>query len=177
MSPGPTHQKEMAERRAIIKGDQQPNLRPGEHEPSTMFAMANLDTGVTPSRVGKSYVAGSEPAVQYEAIPSGPWSSSYGRLPDEPPTGVAIDAQEPCGEPFEVARSLASLSATARISAEADIGAECAPVTSVAVETSAPNSSISTASAIPPESGGEDGLAHSIVRSSSPTFHRPARKL
>ena len=46
MSPGPSHQREQQERKEALANDRK--LRPGEHEPSTMFAMANLDTGVTP---------------------------------------------------------------------------------------------------------------------------------
>jgi hypothetical protein len=38
----------------------------------------------------------------------GPWASDGPRVPEEPPLGVAIDDQEPTGEAFEVARSLAA---------------------------------------------------------------------
>ena len=102
---GPSHKREQQERKDVITNEQK--LRPGDHEPSTMFQMANLDTGVTPSRVGKSYVSGSEQAVQYD-IPSGPWSSDYARLADEPPLGYAIDAQEPVGTFAEVQASLSA---------------------------------------------------------------------
>jgi hypothetical protein len=171
---GPSAKAEQALRRDVIRNEQQSKLRPGDHEPSTMFAMANLDTGVTPSRVGKSHVSGSEQAVQYEAIPSGPWSSDYARLPDEPPLNYSIEAQEANGTPVEIA---ASLPATALISAVAGNGAECA-LAPTAVETSAPNSLISSASASQPESG--DGVnSKSIARipSPHPSFHRPTRRL
>ena len=36
MTNGPSAKAEQAERQAIIKGDQQSKLRPGEHEPSTI---------------------------------------------------------------------------------------------------------------------------------------------
>ena len=41
---GPSAKSEQAERREIIKGSN-PSRAPS---PSTMFAMANLDTGITP---------------------------------------------------------------------------------------------------------------------------------
>jgi hypothetical protein len=101
---------EQKERLAVLKNEQ------AQHEPSTYHALANLnvDTGVTPSRVGKSdFVSGSEEGSHQPSIPSGPWSSDYARLPDEMPLGIAIDAQEPNGTPVEVAASIAALSATA----------------------------------------------------------------
>jgi hypothetical protein len=155
------------------------NIRPNT-KPSTYHAMANLDTGVTPSRVGKSYVSGSEQAVQYEAIPSGPWSSSYGRLPDEPPTGVAIDAQEACGEAFEVAASIAALSATAS-----------APVANVVAGTAGGAPSASSPDVVATPASSSDGAsaerdqapkgvqaANNIVRGSlHSNLHRPTRRL
>ena len=42
MSPGPSHQAEQKERLAVLKNEQQSNLRPGDYEPSTLHEMANL---------------------------------------------------------------------------------------------------------------------------------------
>ena len=44
MTNGPSAKAEQAERQAIIKGDQQSKLRPGEHEPGTMHAMSGFRT-------------------------------------------------------------------------------------------------------------------------------------
>ena len=104
---GPSAKDEQALRRDVLRSEQQSNLRPGEHEPSTMFAMANLDTGVTPSRVGKDYVSGSEQAVQYPAA-AGPWADPV-QVPQEPSLGYAINDLAPCGEAFEIAASLSGL--------------------------------------------------------------------
>jgi Zn-dependent M28 family amino/carboxypeptidase len=168
------------ERRAVLASDQQSKLRPGEHEPSTMFQMANLDTGVTPSRVGKSYVSGSEQAVQYEAIPSGPWSSDYARLADEPPLGYPIDAQEPVGTFAEVQVSLSAAGASAE-AGKAEVAAPTLvdhPTANVVERTSA-TSLISSASAerdqAPEMRTG--GAASYNGRQSHPTLHRPTRRL
>lgn len=176
---GPSAKAEQAERRAIIKGDQQSAPRP--NEPSTMFQMANLnvDTGVTPSRVGKdSYVTGSEKSVSYPAS-AGPWSSSYGRVPDERPLGYSVEEMVPCGEHFEVARSLASLPATALISADAGRAEEECAVLPVAAATSSATSLISSASAERDQAPKGDGVGPQPVhtRTPSPTFHRPTRRL
>ena len=171
MSPGPSHQREQQERKEALANDRK--LRPGEHEPSTMFAMANLDTGVTPSRVGKDYVAGSELAVQYPAA-AGPWADPV-RVPDEPSLGYSVNDLLPTGEPHEIA---ASLSATALISADAGRAEEECAVLPVAAATSSAPSLISSASASPPKSG--DGVnSKSIARipSPHPSLHRPVRKL
>jgi hypothetical protein len=179
---GPSAKAEQALRRDVLRSDQQSKLRPGEHEPSTMFAMANLDTGVTPSRVGKSdFVSGSQQATDYPAIPSGPWSSSYGRLPDELPLGVAIDAQEPCGEPFEVAASIAALSATASAPvANVVVGtAGVAPSASSPDVAATPVSSSDGASATgPTPEGVQAAYSNTMARGSlHSNLTRPARKL
>lgn len=104
MSPGPSHQAEQKERLAVLKNDQQSKLRPGDYEPSTLHEMANLgiDPDISSGRSKGDYVAGSELATNYAAIPSGPWSSDYAKVPDEPPLGYPIDAQEACGTPQEI---------------------------------------------------------------------------
>jgi hypothetical protein len=172
---GASAKLEQKERLDVLKNEQ------AQHEPSTYHALANLnvDTGVTPSRIGKGdYVTGSEAAANYPVLPSGPWSSDYGRVPDEGPLGYEIGAQVPCGEPHEIA---ASLPATALISAGVGNGAECAPTLAATpsaevVETSAPNSLISSASAADQASkgGGEPQPVHR--RAPSP-LTRPRRRL
>ena len=144
MSPGPSHQAEQKERLAVLKNEQQSNLRPGDYEPSTLHEMANLgiDTDISSGRSKGDYVSGSQAATNYPAIPSGPWSADYAKVPDEPPLGYAIDAQEPVGTFAEISLSAAGASA------DAGNGAECAPGPT-AVETSTPNSLISSASASP----------------------------
>jgi hypothetical protein len=171
---GPSAKAEQTLRRDVLRSEQQSKPGPGQHEPTTLHAMSRLSNDLEGRASARDYVAGSDAATDYPAIPSGPWSSSYGRLPDELPLGVAIDAQEPCGEPFEVARSLAELSATG-VMAEANNGG--APLAASPNVVAPPASSSDGASATPPENGGEVGLAHSIVRTSSPTLSRPARKL
>ena len=183
MSPGPSHQAEQKDRLTVLKNEQAQHR--AEHEPSTMFAMANLgiDTSISSGRQGREYVSGSEPHVSYPSA-AGPWADPV-RVPDEPPLNYAIGEMVPCGEHFEVARSLASLPATALISADAGNGAECAPTLAATpsaevVETSAPNSLISSASASP--AGDGDGARTEPNHSSAAPFptlslSRPRRRL
>jgi hypothetical protein len=70
-------------------------------------AMANLNTSVTPSRVGKDYVSGSELAVHYPAA-SGPWADPV-QVPQEPSLGYSVNDLLPTGEPHEIAASIAAL--------------------------------------------------------------------
>ena len=44
--------------------------------------------------------------VAYPQMDSGPWAKN--ELPDEPPTGLDVNAQELCGEPWEVEASRVS---------------------------------------------------------------------
>jgi hypothetical protein len=147
---------DQAERRAVIKGDQQSKLRPGDSSPSTMFELANLnvDTGVTPSRVGKdSYLSGSEEAVHQPAIPSGPWSSGWAQLPPEGPLNYAINDLEANGTPAEVAASIAALSATASSPVDVVAGiAEIVVPTLVAASPANAVEPISASSLISPQS-------------------------
>ena len=102
-----SHQREQQERRAVLANDRK--LRPGDHEPSTLHEMANLgiDTDISSGRSKGDYVSGTEKATNYPAIPSGPWSSGYGRLPDEEPLNYSVETVEPVGTPLEVAASMA----------------------------------------------------------------------
>jgi hypothetical protein len=184
MTNGPSAKAEQAERQAIIKGDQQSKLRPGEHEPSTMHAMSRLSNDLQGRQSARDYLSGSEAATHYPAIPSGPWSSSYGRLPDELPLGVAIDAQEACGEPFEVAASIAALSAAAsapvaNVVAGTAGGAPSASSPDVAAPPASSSNGASASASQDAEEGTRPSPSTHIVRGSvsSPTLRRLARKL
>jgi hypothetical protein len=170
---GPTHQKQMAERRAIIKGEQQ-----SASEPSTMFAMSRLSNDLEGKQSARDYLAGQDEGVFYPKLPaSSPWSGAGPQPGLEPSLGVAIDAQEACGEPFEVARSIAALSATASAFANALVGDGGAPsvAASPAGVAAPPTSSITSASTTPVGDG--DGAKHSTVRNPVPNLTRPGRKL
>jgi hypothetical protein len=177
---GPTHQKQMAERRAIIRSEQQSAPRPNQPtEPSTMHAMSRLSNDLEGRQSARDYLSGQDEGVFYPRLPANsPWSGTGPQLPPEEFLGYSVNDLTPCGEVFE---QQASLSATARISAEADNGAECAPTLAAlppaeVVETSAPTSSITRASTTPVGDG--DGANHSTVRNPVPNLiHRPARKL
>jgi hypothetical protein len=81
------------ERRAVLVGEQQSKLRQGDqHEPTTMHAMSRLSNDLEGRQSARDVISGTELATDYPIIPSGPWSSNYARLPDEPPLGYAIDA-------------------------------------------------------------------------------------
>jgi hypothetical protein len=56
----------------------------------------------------KASVVGAAKVPQYPAA-SGPWNDPV-QVPDEPPLGYTIDAQEAVGEPTEIAASLAASS-------------------------------------------------------------------
>jgi hypothetical protein len=95
------------ERREIVKNERK--LRQGERQSTTYHAqaMAGLDEPGGRFANQARYVTGSEAAVNYPAS-SPPWHAQAD--PGiEPPTGVAIDAMEPCGEQFEIERSLEEL--------------------------------------------------------------------
>jgi hypothetical protein len=171
---GPSAKAEQALRRNVIRNDQQSKLHPDEHEPSTMFAMANLnvDTSVSSGRVGKDYVAGSELHVSYPAA-SGPWADPV-RVPDEPSLGYSVNDLAPTGEVFEVN---AGLSAAAVGRAEVAAPTLVDHPTANVVERASATSSISSASASPAGDGDGVGHNHSIVRTPSPTLRRPVRRL
>jgi hypothetical protein len=91
----------MAERRRILQQEQA----------STLFERARVAEQLDGER-SKSAVTGTKPTQDFPAIPSGPWSSTYGQLRPEPPLGYSVEDQEPTGEAFEVARSLEELAAS-----------------------------------------------------------------
>lgn len=169
---GPTHQKEMAERRAMLGNDQK--LRDGDREPATFHSLANLDTGLEGRFAKADYVAGQDPSVNYPRLPTNsPWSGDGPQPGLEPSLGYSVNDLIPCGEVFELQASLSAAGA----SADAGNGAECAPAPT-AVETSAPNSLISSASAADQASKGVQAAHNTIVRGSlHPTLTRPGRRL
>ena len=103
---GPSAKAEQALRRDVLRNDQQSNLRPGDYEPSTMHEMSRLSNDLEGRHSARDYLSGSAQATDYPAIPSGPWSSDYARVPDEPPLGFDMNAVEPTGTPAEVAASI-----------------------------------------------------------------------
>jgi hypothetical protein len=96
---GPSARAEQKERREIIRSER---LRPGDQPATTFHALANLDTSPGGRFAAGGYVSGSEPVVNYPAGPA--WTRDLVGL--EPSLGVAIDQMEPCGEAFEIERSL-----------------------------------------------------------------------
>ena len=92
---GPSAKAEQAERRDVLRNEQQTaKLRPGEHEPSTFHAMANLDTSLGGRFAKADYVAGEEATTGYPRLPSSsPWAGDP--IGIEPP----IDATD-CGVAF-----------------------------------------------------------------------------
>jgi hypothetical protein len=168
---GPSAKAEQTLRRDVLRNEQQSKLRPDEHEPSTMFAMANLgvDTSVSSGRVGKDYVAGQDLSVNYPRQPSGPWSADYAKVPDEPPLGYAIDAQEPVGTFAEVQ---ASLIGNPKLPADQSVP----PLSSPSAE-ALPNSARASAEETKtPEERVEQPITQS-ARLLHSTLTRPARRL
>ncbi len=121
---GPTHQKEMAECRAMLGNEQK--LRDGDREPATFHSLANLDTGLEGRFAKADYVAGQDEGVFYPRLPANsPWGDGPQPGP-EMALGYSVNDLLPTGEPHEIARSLAELSA-AGASAEADTAEVVAP--------------------------------------------------
>jgi hypothetical protein len=94
--------KEMAERRALA-GSTTTTTKAAEPaaEPQSYFsrAAAGLDDD---SHRPDQIISGSSPTVEYPAGPA--WTRTDVGL--EPPLGIAVDEMQPCGEAFEVERSL-----------------------------------------------------------------------
>lgn len=83
-------------------------LRQGDREPSTYHKLAGLADDLGGRFREKESIAGEQAATQYPKQNSAsPWSGSGADPGVEPPTGVAIDAQDPVGEFFEIERSIA----------------------------------------------------------------------
>ncbi len=172
---GPSHQREQQERKEALASDRK--LRPGEHEPSTMFAMANLgiDTSVSSGRQGKEYVSGSEPHVSYPSA-AGPWADPV-RVPDEPSLGYAINDLVPCGQAFEIAASLSAAGASAAVG-RAEVAAPILvdhPTANVVERASATSSS--ELRRLPKSGDGVNSKSIARIPSPHPSLHRPVRKL
>ena len=58
-------------------------------------------------------INGAKPIVDYPGKPD--WAV---QLPDEPPLGWSVEAQEPCGEPHEIQASLDQISCSSSVSSE-----------------------------------------------------------
>jgi hypothetical protein len=109
--PGPSHHKEQAERRDVLRNEQK--LRPGDHEPTTFSALAGLDTSLDGRFAPGGYVSGSEQATEYPRLPeASPWSGSVDPGVEQP-LGVSIDQLEPTGTAAEIEHSLAQVAAPA----------------------------------------------------------------
>jgi hypothetical protein len=94
----PSAIREQKERREVLKNDRA--------EPTTFHQLANLDTSPGGRFNPGGYVSGSEAIVQYPPLPaSSPWSGEGPQVPDEGPTNIDINAQEPTGTFAEVQRS------------------------------------------------------------------------
>ena len=107
-----SNKSEQAERRALAGSNNAVTLRAGDREPTTLHAMANLDTSLD-GRFGKAdRVSGDAPTVDYPRLPaSSPWACDPIGL--EPPLGIEVDALEPTGTPAEVAASFVGAEASA----------------------------------------------------------------
>jgi hypothetical protein len=71
------------------------------------LAELQLEQGQSGRFTDKASVNGSKPAVAYPRQPEGsPWAGDL--VPPEEPLGWSVEAQEPVGEPHEIAASLAA---------------------------------------------------------------------
>jgi hypothetical protein len=96
------------EKQEVLRSEQK--LRKGDRQATTYHAQAMAGLDEPGGRFAQArYVTGQEPGTNYPRLPeSSPWSGD--QVPPEEPLGVAIDAQEPVGEFFEVEASLAASS-------------------------------------------------------------------
>jgi hypothetical protein len=95
----PASQRERAE---IVKNERK--LRRGEREATTYHRLAGLADDLGGRFAAE---AGQSKATDYPRQDSAsPWSGGGADPGVEPPTGEAIDAMEPCGEQFEIEKSL-----------------------------------------------------------------------
>jgi hypothetical protein len=175
---GPSAKREQVERLAIIRGEQK--LRPGDQQPTTLHAMSRLSNDLEGRASARDYVSGSDPNVDYPALPSGPWSSNYGRVPDEPPLNYSVLEQEPVGTPAEVAASIAALSAAASpVDAEVGMAGGAPSVAASPSDVAAPPATSSDGASAVQDAGGGRASSQPVhsAAGSSPTLHRPIRRL
>ena len=87
----------MKERKALV----------GSTTTQTFFSKALADLQLEQGQSGrftdKATLTGAARVPQYPAA-CGPWNDPV-QVPDEPPLGWSVEAQEPVGEPFEIAAS------------------------------------------------------------------------
>ena len=114
-----SHQREQQERRAVLSNEQK--LPAGDYEPTTLHAMSRLSNDLEGRHSARDYLAGADASVDYPAIPSGPWSADYAKVPDEPPLGFDVNAVEPTGTPAEVAASMAGATAPTSVITSAGV--------------------------------------------------------
>lgn len=100
---GPSAKAEQADRARVLANDR--GLRPGDREPTTFHQMANLDPSLGGRFAKADYVVGQEPVARYPAG-SGWTRNDVGQ---EMPLGVSVNDMQPCGEAFEIDRSIAQL--------------------------------------------------------------------
>lgn len=110
---------EMKERKALV----------GSTTTMTFFSQAIAHLGLESqgrhAAAAKASVTGSARVPQYPKMPSGsPWAEDLSGV--EPPLGWSLEAQEPVGEPFEIAASLASPSDDATAPAAGSLSPQAA---------------------------------------------------
>jgi hypothetical protein len=87
------------------------------------LAEAGLSLEAQGRHAAKAAVSGSKAVPHYPAA-SGPWNDPV-QVPDEPPLGWSVEAQEPVGETFEIAASSA-LSPENAADAAPEVSPRCA---------------------------------------------------
>jgi hypothetical protein len=73
--------------------------------PTTYSKLASLGDDLG----GGRFAVEQTKATDYPRLPAGPWSAGYGDAGLEPPIGIDVTAVEPCGEQFEIERSISEL--------------------------------------------------------------------
>jgi hypothetical protein len=99
-NPSPTTDATMEEKAAILKNDQ----RARHTFQSRAIAEADEIQGRF-AEINKSNVVGSQQAVHYPRLPSGPWADPV-QVPPEEPLGFSVEAMEPVGTIQEIEASL-----------------------------------------------------------------------
>ena len=90
-----------------------------ERKTSTYFTQARIAQeleapGGRFAEVERPMMVGAEPVPAYPGS-GGPWNDPFIRMMHEPPTGFAVDAQEPTGTAQEIERSLSALAETSPV--------------------------------------------------------------
>jgi hypothetical protein len=103
--------EEQAERRRVFENDKR------VMEGSTYFAQAQAsamdEMGGRFAKVQPTSVTGSAPTAWPKMPEGNPWACDP--MPPEPPLGYAVDAQDPVGEPHEIAASQGSTVAASAV--------------------------------------------------------------